>query len=69
MFRDFHPIHLSWICIHAKVQKRFIDGLAKVPSRGSSVDVLVKEYLDGIAMFAIFEVTKAYKNFPVPGTL
>jgi hypothetical protein len=37
---------------HAEVQKRFIDGLAKVPSWGPSVDLLVKEYLDGMAMFA-----------------
>jgi hypothetical protein len=37
---------------HAEVQKRFIDGLAKVSSWGPSIDVLGKEYLDGIAMFA-----------------
>lgn len=37
---------------HAEVQKRFIDGLAKVPSWGPSVDILVKEYLNGIAMTA-----------------
>jgi len=37
---------------HAEVEKRFIDGLAKVPSWGPSVDVLAKEYLDGIATWA-----------------
>ncbi|KAG0706610.1 isoprenoid synthase domain-containing protein [Suillus ampliporus] len=37
---------------HAEVEKRFIDGLAKVPSWGPSIDVLVQEYLDGIATWA-----------------
>jgi hypothetical protein len=37
---------------HAEVQKRFFDGLAKVPSWGPSVDVLVEKYLNGIAMTA-----------------
>ncbi|KAG1809646.1 isoprenoid synthase domain-containing protein [Suillus subaureus] len=41
---------ISWAAhYHAGLEKRFIDGLAKVPSWGPSVDVLVKEYLDGIA--------------------
>ncbi|KAG2099847.1 isoprenoid synthase domain-containing protein [Suillus discolor] len=43
---------MAWAAhYHTEVQKRFIDGLAKVPSWGPSVDVLVKEYLDGTAMF------------------
>ncbi|KAG0703646.1 terpenoid synthase, partial [Suillus ampliporus] len=41
---------LAWAArYHAEVQKRFIDGIAKVPSWGPSVDVQVKEYLDKIA--------------------
>ncbi|KAG2099849.1 terpenoid synthase [Suillus discolor] len=41
---------MAWAAhYHAEVQKRFIDGLAKVPSWGPSVDVLVKEYLNGAA--------------------
>ncbi|KAG2136537.1 terpenoid synthase [Suillus bovinus] len=44
---------MAWVAhYHAEVQKRFIDGLAKVPSWGPSVDALVKEYLDGIANWA-----------------
>ncbi|KAG1857995.1 isoprenoid synthase domain-containing protein [Suillus tomentosus] len=43
---------MAWAAhYHAEVQKRFIDGLTKVPSWGPSVDILVKEYLDGIAMW------------------
>ncbi|KAG0703654.1 terpenoid synthase [Suillus ampliporus] len=43
---------MAWAAdYHAQVQKRFMDGLAKVPSWGPSVDVLVKEYLDGIVMW------------------
>ncbi|KAG0699319.1 terpenoid synthase [Suillus ampliporus] len=34
---------------HTEVEKRFIDGFTKVPSWGPSTDILVKEYLDGIA--------------------
>ncbi|KAG2094003.1 isoprenoid synthase domain-containing protein [Suillus discolor] len=41
---------MAWAArYHAEVQKRFMGGLAKVPSWGPSVDVLVQEYLDGIA--------------------
>ncbi|KAG1843480.1 isoprenoid synthase domain-containing protein [Suillus subalutaceus] len=44
---------MAWAAhYHAEVGKRFIEGLAKVPSWGPSVDVLVKEYLDGMAMWA-----------------
>ncbi|KAJ8587784.1 terpenoid synthase [Rhizopogon salebrosus TDB-379] len=46
---------MAWVArYHAKVAKRFIDGLAnlKVPPWEPSVDVLVKEYLDGIATWA-----------------
>ncbi|KAG1830850.1 isoprenoid synthase domain-containing protein [Suillus variegatus] len=40
---------MAWAAhYHAEVQKRFIGGLAKVPSWGPSVDVLVKEYLNGV---------------------
>ncbi|KAJ8581301.1 terpenoid synthase [Rhizopogon salebrosus TDB-379] len=34
---------------YGEVQKKFLDGLAKVPSWGPSIDALVKEYIDGIA--------------------
>ncbi|KAG1738965.1 terpenoid synthase [Suillus lakei] len=34
---------------HTKLEKRFTDGLAKIPSWGPSTDILVKEYLDGLA--------------------
>ncbi|KAG2126612.1 isoprenoid synthase domain-containing protein, partial [Suillus clintonianus] len=44
---------MSWATrYHADIQKRFIDGLAKVPSWGPSVDVLVKQFIDGIAIWA-----------------
>ncbi|KAG1839502.1 isoprenoid synthase domain-containing protein [Suillus tomentosus] len=44
---------MAWAAhYHTEVEKRFFDGLAKVPSWGPSVDVLVKEYLDGTAMWA-----------------
>ncbi|KAG2134643.1 isoprenoid synthase domain-containing protein [Suillus cothurnatus] len=43
---------IAWAAnYHAELQRQFIDGLAKVPSWGPSVDVLVKEYLDGIAIW------------------
>lgn len=41
---------MSWAaCYHSEVQKKFIDALARVPSWGPSIDVLVKEYLHGTA--------------------
>jgi hypothetical protein len=44
---------MSWAArYHAEVERRFIDGLAKVPSWGPPVDIQVKEYLDGIANWA-----------------
>ncbi|KAG2031108.1 isoprenoid synthase domain-containing protein [Suillus americanus] len=44
---------MAWAAsYHAGVQKRFMGGLAQVPSWGPSVDVLVQEYLDGIAIWA-----------------
>ncbi|KAG2099848.1 terpenoid synthase [Suillus discolor] len=44
---------MAWAAhYHTEVQKRFIDGLVKVPSWGASVDALVKEYLDRTAMWA-----------------
>ncbi|KAG1833624.1 isoprenoid synthase domain-containing protein [Suillus subalutaceus] len=44
---------MAWAArYHAEVEKRFTDGLAKVPSWGPSTDVLVKEYLDGMATWA-----------------
>ncbi|KAG0694264.1 terpenoid synthase [Suillus ampliporus] len=44
---------MAWAAhYHAQVQKRFIEGLTKVPLWGPSVDVPVKEFLDSIAMWA-----------------
>lgn len=44
---------MAWAAhYHAGVQKRYIDGLAKVPSWGPSIDVLVKEYIDQNVMWA-----------------
>jgi hypothetical protein len=46
---------MAWVArYHAEVAKRFTDGLAnlKVSPWEPSVDVLVKEYLDGIATWA-----------------
>ncbi|KAG0708516.1 terpenoid synthase [Suillus ampliporus] len=41
---------IAWAAkYHAEFKKRFIKGLAEVPSWGPSTDVLVKEYLDGVA--------------------
>ncbi|KAG2101571.1 terpenoid synthase [Suillus discolor] len=54
---------MAWAAhYHAEVQKRFIDGLAKVPSWGPSVDVLVKEYLDGIANWARANHSWSYES-------
>jgi len=36
---------------HTKLETRFINGLAKIPSWGPSTDILVKEYLDGVGTF------------------
>ncbi|KAG1746797.1 isoprenoid synthase domain-containing protein [Suillus occidentalis] len=54
---------------HAEVQKRFIDGLAKVPSWGPSVDVLVKEYLNGIAMAARANYSWGFEGQRYCGTM
>jgi len=44
---------MAWAArYHTEVQKRFFDTLARVPSWGPSIDVLVKEYLDGIPRWA-----------------
>ncbi|KAG2753747.1 terpenoid synthase [Suillus brevipes Sb2] len=44
---------MAWAArYHTEVEKRFTDGLAKVPSWGRSTDVLVKQYLDGMATWA-----------------
>ncbi|KAG2065292.1 terpenoid synthase [Suillus decipiens] len=43
---------MAWAArYHAQVEKRFIDGLAQVPSLGTCTDLLVK-YFDGIATWA-----------------
>ncbi|KAG0702611.1 terpenoid synthase [Suillus ampliporus] len=55
-------------CYHAEVEKRFIDGLAKVPSWGPSTDVLVKEYLDGIATWARGNHSWSYETQRYLGT-
>ncbi|KAG2065418.1 terpenoid synthase [Suillus decipiens] len=44
---------MAWAAhYHTEVQKKYINSLAKVPSWGPSIDILVKEYLDGIGMWA-----------------
>ncbi|KAG1778943.1 isoprenoid synthase domain-containing protein [Suillus placidus] len=54
---------IAWAAhYHAELQKRFIDGLAKVPSWGPSVDVLVKEYLDGIAIWPRADTCWSYEG-------
>ncbi|KAG2040513.1 isoprenoid synthase domain-containing protein [Suillus americanus] len=53
---------------HAELQKRFIDGLAKIPSWGPSVDVLVKEYLDGIAIWPRASTCWSYEGQRYFGT-
>ncbi|KAG1745752.1 terpenoid synthase [Suillus lakei] len=43
---------MAWAArYHTEVEKRFIDGLAQVPSLGTCTDILVK-YFDGIATWA-----------------
>ncbi|KAG2050379.1 terpenoid synthase [Suillus hirtellus] len=54
---------MAWAAhYHAEVQKRFIDGLAKVPSWGPSVDVLVKEYLNEEANWARANHSWSYES-------
>ncbi|KAG1830863.1 terpenoid synthase [Suillus variegatus] len=54
---------MAWAAhYHAEVQKRFIGGLAKVPSWGPSIDVLVKEYLIGIANWALANYSWSYET-------
>ncbi|KAG2151560.1 isoprenoid synthase domain-containing protein [Suillus bovinus] len=53
---------------HAEVEKRFIDGLAKVPSWGPSTDVLVKQYLDGMATWARANHSWSYETQRYLGT-
>lgn len=44
---------MAWAAqYHAEVQKKFTDGLAKVPSWGASTNVQVKEYIDRIGNWA-----------------
>ncbi|KAG1889992.1 terpenoid synthase [Suillus subluteus] len=60
---------MAWAAnYHAEAQKRFIDGLAKVPSWGPSIDVLVKEYLDGMAMFVRGHKSWGYEGHRYCGT-
>lgn len=60
---------IAWAAhYHAELQKRFIDGLAKVPSWGASVDVLVKEYLDGIAIWPRADTCWSYEGQRYFGT-
>ncbi|KAG2136534.1 terpenoid synthase [Suillus bovinus] len=47
---------------HAEIKERFIDGLAKVPSWGPSIDVLVKGYLDGIGNWARANHSWSYES-------
>ncbi|OAX39206.1 terpenoid synthase [Rhizopogon vinicolor AM-OR11-026] len=43
---------MAWAArYHAEVQTKFVDALTKIPSWGLSVDGLIKEYIDGIAIW------------------
>ncbi|KAG2360809.1 terpenoid synthase [Suillus spraguei] len=53
---------------HTEVQKRFTDGFAKVPSWGPSTDVLVKEYLNGMATWARANHCWSYESQRYLGT-
>ncbi|KAG2155762.1 terpenoid synthase [Suillus clintonianus] len=60
---------MAWAAhYHAELQKRFIDGLAKVPSWGPSVDALVKEYFDGTATFVRGNHSWCYESQRYLGT-
>ncbi|KAG1732863.1 isoprenoid synthase domain-containing protein [Suillus paluster] len=60
---------MAWAArYHTEVEKRFMDGLAKVPSWGPSIDVLVKEYLDGIATWARGNHSWSYETQRYLGT-
>lgn len=60
---------MAWAAhYHAELQKRFIDGLAKVPSWGTSIDVLVKEYLEGIAIWPRADTCWSYEGQRYFGT-
>ncbi|KAG2038523.1 terpenoid synthase [Suillus americanus] len=62
---------MAWAAhYHVEVEKRFIDGLTKVPSWGPSVDVLVKRYLDGMAMWPRAQhswMHEVHRYFPATG--
>jgi hypothetical protein len=54
---------IAWAAhYHAELQKRFIDGLAKIPSWGTSGDALVKEYVDGIAIWPRADTCWSYEG-------
>ncbi|KAG2057544.1 terpenoid synthase [Suillus hirtellus] len=54
---------IAWAAhYHAGVQKRFIDGLSKVPSWGPIVDALVNEYLDGLKNWPRANYSWSYEN-------
>lgn len=53
---------------HTEVQKKFTDGLAKVPSWGPSTDVLVTEYLEGMATWARANYCWCYESQRYFGT-
>ncbi|KAG1730725.1 terpenoid synthase [Suillus occidentalis] len=60
---------MAWAArYHTEVEKRFTDGLAKVPSWGHSADVLVKEYLDGMATRARANYCWSYETQRYFGT-
>lgn len=60
---------IAWAAhYHAELQKRFIDGLAKIPSWGTSVDALVKEYVDGMAIWPRADTCWSYEGQRYFGT-
>ncbi|KAG1813656.1 terpenoid synthase [Suillus subaureus] len=61
---------MAWAArYHAEVEKRFTDSLAKVPSWGPLTDVLVKEYLDGMATWARANHCWSYETQRYLGTM
>ncbi|OJA11859.1 hypothetical protein AZE42_03257 [Rhizopogon vesiculosus] len=61
---------MAWAArYHAEVQTRFIDALTKIPSWGPSVDVLVKEYIDGIAIWVRGHHSWSYESQRYFGTM
>ena len=43
---------MNWVAdYHSELEKKFLDGLKKVPSWGEEIDLQVQQYLNGIAIW------------------